>query len=189
MGVFSIFFLFHAFQFNVISIFHWNAPEFCAQVINANSKLAVFRMILEDPYFQLCPAWGSLRVVTNVSASKNVHGPAASLARMKVWKAEQPLPCGCSAAPAFPHQVSSCLSSGVLLFEGEILNFCLFCWAGLCSLPPAPVANLPLARFSLPINPLFQLNCHWGGTIVRLYTDLVSVNFCSLWTCLVKFMM
>lgn len=146
-------------------------------------------MILEDPYFQLCPAWGSLRAVTSVSVSKNVHGPAACLARAKPRKAEQPLPWGCSAAPAVPHQVSSCLISGVLLFEGEMLDFCLFCWAGLCSLPPAPVANLPLLRLSLPVHHLFQLNCHWGGTIARLYTDLISAKFCSLWTCLVKFMM
>lgn len=190
MGVFSISFILHAFQFDVISIFHWNAPGFCAWVVNANTKLAVFRADIGGPILPTLSCLGAHSGQSLISLWAKT-----SMVLLPVWPGQSsgmlssPCPGCCSAVPALPQQVSSCLSSGVSLFEGEILNFCLFCRAGVCSLPPAPVASLPLVRFSLSILHLFQFNCHWGGTITRLYIDLISVKFCSLWTRLVKFMM
>lgn len=169
MGFFSIFFIFHAFQFNGISIFNWSAPGFCAWIINANTKLAVFRVHIGGPILPYC-----LELTQGSHQCLWAKMPMVVLPvwpGWSSWKLNSHCPGSCSAVPALPYQVSSCLSSGVLLFEGEILNFCLFCWAGMCSLPPSPVANLPLVGFSLPIHCLFHLNCCWGGTRARFYTD------------------
>lgn len=144
-------------------------------------------IILEDPYFQLCPAWGSLRGSHQCPCEQKHPWSCCLFGRGKLWKAEQPLPWVllCCSWPPSSGQFTSELRCFAFWrrntkFFPLLLSRCVL---------TASCPSDQLVRFSLPLHRLFQLNCHWGGTIARPYTDLISVKFYNLWTCLVKFMM
>lgn len=80
-------------------------------------------LIWSDPYYQPRPARGLLWAVTNAYVSKKVHGPAACLARVKLWEAEWLLPWAPLCCPSPPTACQLTPSLGISLLEGETLNF------------------------------------------------------------------
>lgn len=80
-------------------------------------------LVWKDPYYQPCPARGSLWVVTTAFMSKKVPVAVACLAREKLWKAERLLPWVRLCCPCPPAAGQLASSLGVLLFEGETFNF------------------------------------------------------------------